>query len=180
MIFDAHVHIADRTDLGGFRTPPLTGEHLVKLMDGPFHVDGRQRRIDRALLQPLISVPEASDPLAHHRYVAEQVAAHADRFIGCFVANPLLDTELTISCLRQLVTNSGFRAVKFHPSNLKPWFIFVDQVLKNGIWGSTQGATGVTLTPNSTLGARLLAITTSFFAISTSVSLSRTSTSPFP
>ncbi len=116
MIFDAHVHIAARTDLGGFRTPPLTGEHLLKLMDGPFHVDGQQRRVDRALLQPLISVPEAGDPLAHHRYVAEQVAAHPDRFVGCFVANPLLDTELTISCLRELVANSTFRAVKFHPT----------------------------------------------------------------
>ena len=72
-------------------------------MDGPFLVDGRQRRVDRAVLQPLISVPEGHDPLAHHRYVAEQVAKHPDRFSGCFVANPLLDTDLTLSCLRELV-----------------------------------------------------------------------------
>lgn len=116
MIIDAHVHVSAATDLGGFRTPPLTGEHLLRLMDGPFLVDGRPRRVDRALLQPLISVQEGADPLAHHRYVAEQVAAHPDRFHGCFVANPLLDTDLTISCLRQLVTRSGFKAVKFHPT----------------------------------------------------------------
>ena len=35
---------------------------------------------------------------------------------GCFVANPLLDTDLTISCLRQLVAKSRFRMVKFHPT----------------------------------------------------------------
>jgi predicted TIM-barrel fold metal-dependent hydrolase len=85
-------------------------------MDGPFWVDGQWRRVDRALLQPLIAMSEAADPLAHHRYVAELVAAHPDRFVGCFVANPLLDTELTLTCLRQLVEQSGFRAVKFHPT----------------------------------------------------------------
>ncbi len=116
MIIDAHVHISAATDLGGFRTPPLTGEHLLSLMDGPFLVDGRPRRVDRAVLQPLISVPEGHDPLAHHRYVAAQVGKHPDRFTGCFVANPLLDTDLTISCLRQLVSKSGFRMVKFHPT----------------------------------------------------------------
>jgi predicted TIM-barrel fold metal-dependent hydrolase len=116
MIFDAHVHVADRTDLGGFRTSPLTGERLLALMDGPFHVDGRPRRVDRALLQPLINVPEAADPMAHHRYVAEVVAAHPDRFAGCFVASPLLDTDLTLSCLRTLVAGAGFKAIKFHPT----------------------------------------------------------------
>jgi hypothetical protein len=64
MIIDAHVHVSAATDLGGFRTPPLTGEHLIGMMDGPFLVDGRQRRIDRAVLQPLISVPEGHDPIA--------------------------------------------------------------------------------------------------------------------
>jgi hypothetical protein len=44
-------------------------------MDGPLLVDGRARRVDRAVLQPLISVPEGHDPLAHHRYVAAQVAS---------------------------------------------------------------------------------------------------------
>lgn len=116
MIIDSHVHVSAATDLGGFRTPPLTGEHLIAMMDGPFLVDGRQRRIDRAVLQPLISVPEGHDPIAHHRYVAEQVGKHPDRFSGCFVANPLLDTDLTLSCLRQLVSKSGFRMVKFHPT----------------------------------------------------------------
>ena len=86
------------------------------MMDGPFLVDGRQRRIDRAVLQPLISVPEGHNTIAHHRYVAEQVGKHPDRFCGCFVANPLLDTDLTLSCLRQLVSKSGFRMVKFHPT----------------------------------------------------------------
>src|SRR5207244_3245862 len=112
----SHVHVSAATDLGGFRTPPLTGEHLLRLMDGPFLVDGQPRRVDRAVLQPLISVPEGHDPLAHHRYVAEQVGKHPDRFCGCFVANPLLDTDLTLSCLRQLVSNAGFRMVKFHPT----------------------------------------------------------------
>jgi predicted TIM-barrel fold metal-dependent hydrolase len=116
MIFDSHVHIAARTDLGGFRTPPLTGEHLLKIMDGPLIVDGKPRRVDRALLQPLISVAEAADPMAHHRYVAEQVALHPDRFSGCFVASPLLDTDLEISCMREHVQKLGFRCIKFHPT----------------------------------------------------------------
>lgn len=63
-----------------------------------------------------LSLGSPAEALAHHRYVAEQVGKHPDRFNGCFVANRLLDTDLTISCLRELVSKSGFRMVKFHPT----------------------------------------------------------------
>src|SRR5262249_29154334 len=115
MIIDSHVHISAATDLGGFRTPPLTGEDLIRLMDGPFLVD-RRPRSDRAAPQPLIWVPAGPAPRAPYRSAADKVGKHPDRFSGCFAANPLLDTDLTISCLRELVAKSGFRMVKFHPT----------------------------------------------------------------
>jgi predicted TIM-barrel fold metal-dependent hydrolase len=116
MIIDGHLHIAGEPDDAGFRTLPLTGEEALRLMDGPFPINGQSRRVDRALVQPMISGTRAGHPLEHHRYVAEQVQAHPDRFVGNFVANPLLDTEETIAALRQLVTEAGFRAMKLHPT----------------------------------------------------------------
>ena len=31
---------------------PFTGERLLKMMDGPYYVNGKKRRIDMAFIQP--------------------------------------------------------------------------------------------------------------------------------
>lgn len=117
MIIDGHVHIASEPDDAGFRAPVLDADALLRLMDGPFPIMGKQRRVDRALTQPMISPTRSGDPVDHHRYVREQVRLHPDRFIGCFVANPLLETGRTIEVMRELVASGDFRAVKLHPTN---------------------------------------------------------------
>ncbi len=117
MIFDSHVHIADAPDEGGFRVHPLDAEGLLRLMDGPFLICGDRRRVDRALTQPMISLTRTGHPADHHRYVLRQVQEHADRFVGCFVANPLLDTDETIAAMRDLIGGGAFRAVKLHPTS---------------------------------------------------------------
>src|SRR4051812_20238813 len=116
MIIDGHVHIAAEPEEGAFRAPHLSGDVLVNLMDGPFLVAGRDRVVDRALVQPTISPTRMGHPTDHHRYVAEQVKAHPDRLMGCFVANPLLDIEETVATLRDLVEHHGFRVMKLHPT----------------------------------------------------------------
>ncbi len=117
MIIDGHIHVANEPDDAGFRAPVLDANALLRLMDGPFPIMGRQRRVDRALIQPMISPTRSGDPLDHHRYIHEQVKLHPDRFSGCFVANPLLDLVRTTEVMRQLVQSRDFRAVKLHPTN---------------------------------------------------------------
>jgi len=117
VIIDGHVHIASEPDDAGFRSPVLDADTLLSLMDGPFQIAGRPRRVDRALVQPMISPTRSGDPADHHRYVQEQVKKHPDRFTGCFVANPLLDVRRTIEVMRELVRNGDFRAVKLHPTS---------------------------------------------------------------
>lgn len=116
MIIDGHVHIADSPDVGGFGTMTLDGPTLVQLMDGPFYLREEWRRVDMALTQPMITPTRDGDPLDHHRYIIDQVASYPDRLMGCFVANPLLDPQRTISVMRELVTAGGFKAMKLHPT----------------------------------------------------------------
>ena len=117
MIIDSHVHVANEPDDAGFRAPVLDADALLRLMDGPFSVMGRQRRIDHAVIQPMISPTRSGDPADHHRYIHEQVKLHPDRFTGVFVANPLLDIRRTTEVMRELLRSRLFRAVKLHPTN---------------------------------------------------------------
>jgi len=117
MIIDGHVHVAKEPDDAGFRAPVLDAGELLRLMDGPFPVMGKQRRVDGALIQPMISPTRAGDPLEHHRYIHEEIRRHPDRLVGCFVANPLLDIPRTKAVMRELVGSGDFRAVKLHPTN---------------------------------------------------------------
>ena len=53
MIIDIHAHPTNVIDVawkhGG---EPFTAERLLKLMDGPFAINGKQRRIDYSIVQP--------------------------------------------------------------------------------------------------------------------------------
>jgi len=113
-IVDGHVHIADEREADG--RPCLDAETLLKLMDGPFEINGEPRIIDWALAQPTILPTRQGDPMDHHSYVADQVARYPDRLAGCFVANPVLDLDRTLEVMRNLVETRGFRAVKLHPT----------------------------------------------------------------
>jgi uncharacterized protein len=117
VIIDGHIHVADQPDDAGFRAPVLDANELLRLMDGPFQVMGQQRKVDRALIQPMISPTRSGDPAEHHAYILAQVKLHPDRLMGCFVINPLLDIGRTIEVMRELIRSGHFRAVKLHPTN---------------------------------------------------------------
>lgn len=115
MILDSHAHIANTEDVGGFKARHIDADELLALMDGPFEISGVARRVDVALVQPMISPTRIGDPDDHHRYVAASVKAHPDRLVGCFVANPLLDLETTLDSFTRHILNMGFRGLKLHP-----------------------------------------------------------------
>jgi predicted TIM-barrel fold metal-dependent hydrolase len=117
VIIDGHIHVANQPDDAGFRAPVLDADTLLRLMEGPFPIMGQPRRVDHALIQPMISPTRSGDPLEHHRYIRQQVELHSDRLTGCFVANPLLDAPRTIEVMRELIRSRHFRAVKLHPTN---------------------------------------------------------------
>jgi len=101
---------------------PFTGERLLKLMDGPFWVNGKPRRIDKAFVQPpqgntiytdghgdLTGREAIRDYMA---YTVELVQQHPDRFIGCFVYNPRYGTENGAAEIEHHVKEYGFKMVQ--------------------------------------------------------------------
>ena len=117
MIIDSHAHISDEEDTSGFRTAHISAEELLQYMQGPLPIRDSNRDIDMALVQPMISPTRSGQPSDHHQYVADAVTRFQDRLIGCFVANPLLDTEATLAALTDLVDRNLFRCVKLHPTS---------------------------------------------------------------
>ena len=101
---------------------PFTGEHLLRMMDGPYFVNGKPRRIDRAFIQPPqgntiytwtdgeLSGRESID--AYMAYTLKMVQAHPDRFIGCFVYNPRCGVKASVEALEHYVKVHGFKMVQ--------------------------------------------------------------------
>jgi predicted TIM-barrel fold metal-dependent hydrolase len=89
---------------------------MLRHMDGPFHINGKARRVEKAVVQPETGPTRAGDPMEHHAYALSQIEAHQDRFVGCFVANPLLDHDRTLTVMNELVQSGLYRAIKLHPS----------------------------------------------------------------
>ncbi|MBN9075916.1 MAG: amidohydrolase [Rhizobiales bacterium 65-79] len=101
---------------------PFTGERLLKMMDGPFYVNGKPRRIDKAFIQP----PQGNTIYTHGHgdltgkaairdymsYTVELVQKYPDRFIGCFVYNPRYGTQNGAEELERHVKEYGFKMVQ--------------------------------------------------------------------
>ena len=53
MIIDSACHPTKVVDLAWWHDgEPFTGERLIKMMDGPYTVNGKPRRVDKAFIQP--------------------------------------------------------------------------------------------------------------------------------
>ena len=116
MIVDAHIHISDRPT-GVWKHPPFTAEQLIGLMDGPFIINGRQRRVEKAVVQPQPAETMFNpDLLDQHRYISKVISDYPERLVGCMTANPHLGVDKALVALEELVSNQGFRAVKLHPT----------------------------------------------------------------
>ena len=53
MIIDTHLHPTNLVDEAWRHTgTPFNGERMLKLMDGPYMINGKPRRIDMGFIQP--------------------------------------------------------------------------------------------------------------------------------
>lgn len=117
MIVDAHIHMSDRPT-GVWKHPPFTAEQVIEMMDGPFILKGRSRRVDWAVVQPHpAETTYEPDFRAQHRYVIEAVTRYPKRLVGCMTINPHLGVEKGLKVLKELVASYDFRAVKLHPTS---------------------------------------------------------------
>ena len=123
MIIDISCYATDLVDLAWRHDgDPFTGERLLQMMDGPYMVNGKPRRIDKAFIQPPqgntiytwtdgdLSGRESID--AYMAYTLKMVQTYPDRFIGCFVYNPRCGVENGVEAIERYVKEHGFKMVQ--------------------------------------------------------------------
>ncbi|MDX0421797.1 amidohydrolase family protein [Sinorhizobium medicae] len=101
---------------------PFTGERLLKMMDGPYYVNGKPRRIDKAFIQPPQGNTIYTDGYGdltgkaairdYMSYTVELVQKYPDRFIGCFVYNPRYGTQNGAEEIEHHAKEYGFKMVQ--------------------------------------------------------------------
>ena len=123
MIIDVHMHPTDHVDAawrhGG---NPFTGERMLKMMDGPYMVNGKPRRVDIGVIQPPPGNTVWSDGMRGGRegirdymaYCAKLAQQYPDRFIGNFTYNPRFGVENGVAELEFHVKEYGFKMMKLH------------------------------------------------------------------
>lgn len=91
MIIDTHLHPTNLVDEAWRHTgEPFTGERLLKMMDGPYMINGKPRRIDMGFIQPPPGNTGYRDGNRRGRegirdymaYVASLCQKYPDRFIA--------------------------------------------------------------------------------------------------
>lgn len=123
MIIDVHMHPTDHIDAAwrhGGR--PFTGERMLKMMDGPYMVNGKPRRIDKAVIQPPPGNTVWTDGMRTGRegirdymaYCTKLVQEYPDRFIGNFTFNPRFGVENGVAELELHVKEFGYKMMKLH------------------------------------------------------------------
>lgn len=121
MIVDGHVHIvAEAEPVWAFAK--FDAEDMIRHMDGPYRVFGKDRKIDMAAAMPAIGLTAMDVSFKEqHRAVIDAVKRYPDRFVGTFVLNPRLGVQKGIDTLRELVRGGAFRMVKLHPTMHNYW-----------------------------------------------------------
>lgn len=123
MIIDTHLHPTNVVDEAWRHTgKPFTGERMLKMMDGPFYINGKPRRIDVGLIQPppgntvwRDGMPTGREGIRHYMsYIVELVQRYPDRFIGNFNYNPRFGPENAAAELAFHVKEYGFKVMKLH------------------------------------------------------------------
>lgn len=123
MIIDLSCYPTDLVDLAWRHDgPPFTGDKLLKMMDGPYYVNGKPRRIDKAFIQPpqgnTIYTHEVMDlegKAAIRQYMAyteKMVTEHPDRLLGCFVYNPRYGTTNGAEEIERYAKEFDFKMVQ--------------------------------------------------------------------
>ena len=123
MIIDTHLHPTNKVDEAWRHTgEPFTGERLLAMMDGPFIINGKPRRIDMGFIQPPPGNTVWRDGDRSGRegirdymaYITELVQKYPDRFIGDFTYNPRFGPENAAAELEFHVKEYGFKMMKLH------------------------------------------------------------------
>jgi predicted TIM-barrel fold metal-dependent hydrolase len=117
---------------------PFTGEHLIRMMDGPYTVNGKPRRVDMALIQP----PQGNtiynwtdgnrtgrEAIRHYMaYTVELAQRYPERLLGCFVYNPRYGIDNGVAELERHAKQFGFKMVQlqanmhaYRPDRAKDW-----------------------------------------------------------
>jgi hypothetical protein len=139
MIFDTSCYPTQVVDYAWRHDgEPFTGERLLKMLDGPFTVNGKPRRVDKAFIQP----PEGNTvhtwldgdktgraAIEHYmRYTVELTQQHPDRFYGCFAYNPRWGVENGVAEIERHAKQFDFKMVQFQanmhayrPDRAKDW-----------------------------------------------------------
>ena len=123
MIIDTHFHPTNVVDEAWRHTgEPFTGERMLEMMDGPYYVNGKPRRIDYGLIQPPPGNTVWRDGERTGReglrdymaYVAGLTQQYPDRFIGDFTYNPRFGPDNGAAELEFHVKEYGFKMMKIH------------------------------------------------------------------
>ena len=139
MIIDLSCYPTNLVDLAWRHDgEPYSGERLLKTMDGPFYVNGKPRRVDKAFIQPpqgntiytdgIQDKPGIAGIRDYMAYTVEMVERYPDRFIGCYVYNPRYGVDNGVKELERHVKGLGFKMVQFQanmhayrPDRAKDW-----------------------------------------------------------
>ncbi len=123
MIIDTHLHPTNVVDEAWRHDgTPFNGERMLKLMDGPYYINGKPRRIDMGLIQPPPGNTAWREGNRTGRegirdymaYIVELVQKYPDRFIGNFTYNPRFGPENGAAELEFHVKEYGFKMLKLH------------------------------------------------------------------
>ncbi|WP_144139453.1 amidohydrolase family protein [Paraburkholderia sp. BCC1884] len=123
MIIDTSCYPTNLVDLAWRHDgEPFSGERLIEVMDGPYTINGKPRRIDKAFIQPPQgntiytwtdgnrSGRESIDD--YMAYTVEMTQKYPDRLIGCFVYNPRCGPENGAEAIEFYAKEHGFKMVQ--------------------------------------------------------------------
>ncbi|HZR68096.1 MAG TPA: amidohydrolase family protein [Burkholderiales bacterium] len=131
MIIDTHLHPTNLVDEAWRHTgTPFNGERMLKLMDGPYMINGKPRRIDMGFIMPppgntvhRIGGRTGREGIRDYMaYIAELTQKYPDRFIGNFMLNPRFGPDNSALELEFHVKEYGFKMLKLHSNmhNYRP------------------------------------------------------------
>jgi len=124
MIIDLSCYPTDLPDLAWRHDgEPFTGERLLKMMDGPYWINGKPRRVDMAFIQPpqgntlytdqILDLEGKAAIREYMAYTEKMVTEHPDRFLGCFVYNPRYGTQNGAEEIERYAKEFDFKMVQF-------------------------------------------------------------------
>ena len=123
MIIDTHLHPTNKVDEAWRHTgEPFTGERLLEMMDGPFIINGKPRRIDMGFIQPPpgntcgATVTARGGRASGTTWRTSRTSSRRipDRFIGDFTYNPRFGPENAAAELEFHVKEYGYKMMKLH------------------------------------------------------------------